>query len=535
MKRSLLKRIVATITVTAVLVSLLGGCTSAPSPTGTTPSKTNSAAVTEEPKVEGVSFPLKEKIKLKLFYTDDAIVNDDNLMITELEKRTNIDFDLIQALSENATERQAVLLASGDLPDIMILRGEKNYALNSDKTPLFLNMKDYYNNGKMPNLKAWTDKYPRTQGYNMDKEGNLFAFTMLEGGAEVTETFLTAQGNLDKYANGKVGSYDELYKYMTSWKQANPKNYPWTCVSWGLGGWYLIGCQLVLADCGWSGVDFDYGANEYKVMPYKTEYKKTIEWLAKCYAEGLIDPNFTTNSDQQFSQNLTTNKSLFAFNYVSQNKQWTIDGRIAQKDNNFKMTALPYLKRDDGTQSKFLAYLPGGLGGFYRAVSKETKYPDVCVAFLDYLIQEDVAMLTAFGIEGVTYEKDSNGSIIMLTDAKKAGQESVDKIAGVPSKIRAINFVMPPLMKDDLDKDLQKSKQMLVDQNALNPRLPAPGANAEESKKIAEIVGPAETFIHENVLKFVVGVRPMSEWDNFITDLKKLNLDYVAEVYNKNK
>ena len=78
-------------------------------------------------------------------------------------------------------------------------------------------------------------------------------------------------------------------------------------------------------------------------------------------------------------------------------------------------------------------------------------------------------------------------------------------------------------------------EKLSANPDALNPRIPSPMVTSEESKAIADIMTPAETYIHENVVQFVTGVRPMSEWDGFIAEVKKLNLEYVAETYNKYK
>ena len=302
------------------------------------------------------------------------------------------------------------------LPDIMFLSGEMPYVYNQDKNPLFLNLKDYYNNGKMPNLKAWTDEHPITSKYFIDNDSNIYAFPQLLDDYILTEGFVSQKELMDKYSDGDLGSYDEIYNYLKAWKADNTEKYPWTCVSWGLGGWYLVGCQLVMWNTGWSAVDYDYAAGEYAVMPYKQEYKDCITWLAKCYQDGLIDPNFTTNADAQYIENIKSGKSIFTFNYFNWIIGFATDARVAQNNPKITFDAIAYPKLPNGKQSTFLAYTPGASGGWYKTISKDTKYPDVCVALLDYLYEKEPSDLILYGKQGVTYDVNENGDKIVRND-----------------------------------------------------------------------------------------------------------------------
>ena len=48
---------------------------------------------------------------------------------------------------------------------------------------------------------------------------------------------------------------------------------------------------------------------------------------------------------------------------------------------------------------------------------------------------------------------------------------------------------------------------------------------AEESQEYAAKIGDIATASAENVSKFVLGVRPMSEWDSFLDDLRSMKID----------
>lgn len=69
-----------------------------------------------------VTFPLKEPVKLSVFIPQGSDVCDipENVVFQELQKATNIEFDLHIVPSVDAGEKLNMLLASGEYPEVIM-------------------------------------------------------------------------------------------------------------------------------------------------------------------------------------------------------------------------------------------------------------------------------------------------------------------------------------------------------------------------------------------------------------------------------
>ena len=107
-----MKRRIAIMLIMALTVGTVAGCNSKVTDVTSASSSVQSSQSEID---EGITFPLKEQIKLKIYMvTGESPMNDDSLVITELEKLTNIDFEIVQTTSATSAEKQATMLASGD-------------------------------------------------------------------------------------------------------------------------------------------------------------------------------------------------------------------------------------------------------------------------------------------------------------------------------------------------------------------------------------------------------------------------------------
>ena len=63
-----------------------------------------------------------------------------------------------------------------------------------------------------------------------------------------------------------------------------------------------------------------------------------------------------------------------------------------------------------------------------------------------------------------------------------------------------------------------------------------PLMTGEQNDEISKIMTPVNTFVEEERIKFITGDRDLSEWDDFIAEIKKLgDIDEVLSYYNGGK
>jgi hypothetical protein len=63
--------------------------------------------------------------------------------------------------------------------------------------------------------------------------------------------------------------------------------------------------------------------------------------------------------------------------------------------------------------------------------------------------------------------------------------------------------------------------------------MPVLVSTEEENTELLSIVTDCDTFRVENLMKFIVGQKDMSEWDAFIEEWKKMGLSREEEIWQK--
>ena len=56
----------------------------------------------------------------------------------------------------------------------------------------------------------------------------------------------------------------------------------------------------------------------------------------------------------------------------------------------------------------------------------------------------------------------------------------------------------------------------------------------DDQKRVTTLENALETYVEENTAKFIIGQKPMSDWDSFLSGLDKLGWQELAKLYNAN-
>ena len=64
------------------------------------------------------------------------------------------------------------------------------------------------------------------------------------------------------------------------------------------------------------------------------------------------------------------------------------------------------------------------------------------------------------------------------------------------------------------------------------PPLPLLKFSADEAEMQSELLAPIQTFVDENVLRFVLGTRPMAEYEDFVQEVEDLGAQALVDLYN---
>jgi putative aldouronate transport system substrate-binding protein len=262
------------------------------------------------------------------------------------------------------------------------------------------------------------------------------------------------------------------------------------------------------------------------------EFKAFLTWMAQLYADGLINKDLTSANYDRLIEYVSKGQAgmvsfwstyAYLFGGASPDNQGDKDGMKAPI-----FVPMTPLKSPSGAQyySKRLSLNGDGMGITTKcAVEKRP----VAMKWIDYLFNGPEAMMTQqWGVEGLSYTKDAAGNITKKTPEGKEWSAYVTEIGGnqpprAHQQLLAVWRSWMPQWLEDLDATYQKYYK--------EPSIVAIQFTVEESDTLKAKVPDLTTFVFENVTKFILGQKPMSEFEAFSAELDKRGIKDVQKIY----
>lgn len=342
------------------------------------------------------------------------------------------------------------------------------------------------------------------------------------------------------------GSLEEIRTAAEQLKQIYPDSYPVYIGYGSIGRWFNLYESS-------TGLMFD--GEKYVYAPYRhaDAHKEIVGYLADLQADGLLDPEWQSdNNDQYFTKLLTGKTFISSFLYGS-----VFAERInlnTEYDVNWGMIAEP--KKLDGSNG--YRSTEHDLGMFLNtsysiAVNPNSPHAELLTKMIDYQYSDEIVNLTNWGIEGVTFNYDENGQPVYTEEIMSAEQPPV-KLAeyGVNQSMSCRSGLIFIPQLNDAGAYLQKpnpyyyngefgtmthwlfSTMTRRDLDNVLPRNPARTTFDDlELEDISINKTALDTYVTEELYKFINGTRSMDEWDTYIAEMPNYgNIDLVEQIYN---
>ena len=284
----------------------------------------------------------------------------------------------------------------------------------------------------------------------------------------------------------------------------------------GLLGMYW---GLDLADGGGFRVD----ENGAVVCDYVSEeYREFLEWAHQLYADGIIYNEFATSSYDIQQALFTSNQIGSMVHFISNMTGYsqTIDPEWEFNVDEPIMQAVAL----SGPYSDPVVYGRDSFGGCF-AISATCEHPEEVFAFCDYLMSDEVGVLTWYGIEGVDYNI-VDGEYV-FTDLYLNNEDDYLGKAGY-------NFAgLPSYQLDYMSKQCNQVRQQALDlaPYVYNPTFPFYYKLEEENEIINAYRADLDTYFSENLVAFVMGTRSLDEWDAYVSTVESMGLSELVSVY----
>lgn len=406
------RKVVSLMLVSAMVAGMLAGCGSdSGSSKGGSSTETGSAA---EASSSGETADDKSPITFEYFNADGKNGNWDNPVAKAITEATGVTLDVSYPVASqgDAKEDVALMIANDEYPDMIYAKGS---ATDLYQAGALIDMTDLIEKYG-PNIKKMYGAELEKLKWSQDDPG-IYQLSY----AGVNQKTLTTGGSCQiQWAALKENDYkypktlDEYEKMIKSYLAAHPKTED---------GLDMIGITMSASDWHWmitlgnpAGLIADASPDngqwiiddEYNVH-YKhvtDEEKEYFKWLCRMYNEGILDPNFATQTDDDYIAKVASGRVVAItdaeWHYSQCEATLVADGKVDQT-----YVGLPVTLREDQVE-KALMY-QGTTVGWGIGITKSCEDPVRAIKFLDYLCSDEGQILYHWGIEGENYFLDDDG------------------------------------------------------------------------------------------------------------------------------
>ncbi|WP_193774635.1 extracellular solute-binding protein [Vallitalea guaymasensis] len=483
----------------------------------------------------------EKPVKIRIYYSDNATLpfQDDWLTVKAAEEMFNVEFDWeVIPIADYSTKVSLALNTGTNTPDVILYQSTKgenaSLALNgaivpisdySEFTPNFNKRVESFG------LQDTVDKLKLADGKRYYLP-SLYDVPFYDGGLILREDFLEAEG-LEA-----PKTFDDLYKILKAYKAKNPDSYPLTILAGPrvLYRMTMPSYGVSLGKNGSSGTNtlsYDYDKKEYFPGAISEGYKEYISYLAKLYAEGLLDPEMADpiNGDI-WSQKMATGKAMATYAYYDQ-----IGGLEGSTEiDGYKLQMYPSLEGTAGAHHQPKSSTGSGII-FPAKTAKRDDFERVVRTIDKVFFSEEGAKLWCLGVEGKTYTEE-NGKVKYadeLVNSAEGIYKSLQVKYGCGSDVTQMVWVNEREMTKYDENYARINKEVAAMGDVIQAIPPTPLFDDMKAEDAGVLQTPLFDTFEVWADAFITGKKDVEkDWDTYVKEMKSLKIEEFCKIYNEN-
>jgi len=426
--------------------------------------------------------------------------------------------------NENFITKFNLMLASPDtLPDL-IHCGSKTMVDPSATVGAFISLDD--NMDKMPNFTAYFDSLEDDRAQELlnqrrSGDGKIY-YTPVTGTEYLTNlrTWMYRKDIFEKNGLSVPTTMDELYEVCKKLKEIYPDSYP-LCFRSGLS-------QIDVMGPAWRsnfahGIFYDFEKEEWCLGARELEMFDIVNYFLKMSNEGLVPPDYLNIDSKSWEALVSTNRGFIMPEYLVRLDFFNLPARNENPDFTLTIMDPPSATANDVGK---IAKLNMDPTGFVICNTGDRKRIDNAIKLIDWMYSDEGSDLLSWGKEGETYEVIDGKREFILE-----GDETAQSAYGVCTY--GLYLRMDPEAQAAAYSDEQCEQGLTAYENTetnVNPALWL-AFNEEELQIINQYAAAIQGYIDEELSKFLLKQRPMSEWDAFVEGINDMNADEFIGAY----
>lgn len=450
---------------------------------------------------------------------------DELQVMMDIEEATNVSIDWDVTPKASWKERKNLILSSGEWPDVFfgayIIEDEEIMSLAADGIlmPIEGLIEDY-----APNIQAIFDEYPEVKDYITAPDGHIYSLPTINAyqspapGAQFINKKWLDEAGLDIPT-----TTDEFYEVLKAFKaRGNEDEYP-------------MSFRFENGAMGINGMFGAFGvADNVKKMtildgqvtftPMTEAYKDGVAFFHKLVDEGLVDI-------ESFSQDNSVYKSKIKNGQVGMFNMWSLSSVFGAAYPESDYVFMPPLTGPNGDQGHFVKESPymNGKGSFL--VTSTCENPEVAIRWADYMADPDVSFQLSQGPFEETYTKNADDKWEQLPMPEGVSQNEFrhNNTPGAHSFHMISHTYLEGVVSSPAIAEKQSYDAVYLE-TASNKMMPPIFLSPEDAQRSSEIGADIGPYVKEMTSKWIVNGGVEDEWDGFIEQLKKMNVEEFLEI-----
>ncbi len=448
-----------------------------------------------------------------------------------VERATGVDLNWSLIPTDVKDEQFNLIMTSGDLPDVMAYyEGKKGFS-SVNKFGIegaFLPLEDLIRENA-PHLKAALLDDPNVREAITASDGNIYYIPMLSA-LNAARGWYIRYDWLEAVGKEVPTTTEELYDVLKAFKNEDPNGngrsdeIPMIFRRRGDDAFYNMGALAYAfdADSGWvvRNGKVVYGPSEPQYLDY-------LGYVAKLYAEGLIDQEVLTRAGNARDDLMGKNVAGCIHDWFASTAG--LNDKLAPEIEGFN---LRHMAPPVGSAKKPFTRIQmskvRGDGGW--SISHSNPDPVATIKMMDYLFSAEGSALMNFGVDGDSYTMQGGKPVY------------TDKISNNPDNGFHESLVTNGMQwKIGLQQDIEYEKQFAnaiataarIDymENYIVEEFPLISFTEEEKMVIDDKFSQIKLYTAEMSARALVGAVSPAEFGKTFAELKNMGLDEVTAIY----
>ena len=449
----------------------------------------------------------------------------------EIAQKTNINLEGYISLSNSNQDEAFNLMLSSNLADIISYANVSDMEkLGADGGLIPLNdLIDEY----APHIKAYMESHPNFKQFATALDGNIY-FIPKDMTTKSSQYYWIRKDWLDKLGLEVPTTVDELETVLYAFRNDDPNGngikdeIPY----FDRAGWKMADESLYLWD---SSTEFYFRDGKAEFEPLTENFKTAVRNISRWYKDGILDPEIFTRGGKSRDILFSQNVGGFTHDWVSTseyNDKVSIPG--------FEVVAIAPPANQHGVVKE--RAVRGPLAGW--GISSTCKDPIAVIKLFDYMFTEEGSDYMNWGIEGVSYKVNEDGSKTFLKE--NCGDLPAVGFMRQLGAIYCIGFSQngeyEAATRNDAGNyavELYESHDEWYEEAMALPPYSSMGELdmkifPEDLSRFRKIMNTIDPYVKEKLQSWVLGTSDFdADYDAFVAELHKRGIDEATAIIQK--